>query len=132
MPRGQEEIEVTFSPVSAFKDAGGAIMKGELPEFFTKVMERYPQVWKKYDELGRTISSLPGLDARTQRLVKLGIAIGAGSEGAVHSHARRAREEGISAEEIYHTALLAVTTIGWPGAVATLSWIEDILKETSP
>jgi alkylhydroperoxidase/carboxymuconolactone decarboxylase family protein YurZ len=69
-----------------------------------------------------------GLDERSQRLVKLGIAIGAKQEGAVHSHVHKCREAGISDEEIYHAALLGITTMGWLSAMATLSWINDILK----
>lgn len=63
---------------------------------------------------------------RARRLVKLALAIGAGSEGAVHSHARRALAEGLTRDEIKHTALLAITTLGFPQAIAALSWIEDI------
>jgi 4-carboxymuconolactone decarboxylase len=39
--------------------------------------------------------------------------------------------EGISAEEMRHVALLAITTIGWPSAIARLSWIEDIVSKRS-
>ncbi len=100
-----------------------------LPGFLQKVIKRYPGVWKSYQELGRTISEVEGLDKRAQHLVKLGIAIGAGTEGAVHSHVRRCKEADITDEEIYHAALLAVNTVGWPSAVATLSWIDDILGQ---
>jgi alkylhydroperoxidase/carboxymuconolactone decarboxylase family protein YurZ len=41
---------------------------------------------------------------------------------------RRCKKEGFTDDEIYHTAMLAVTTIGWPSAIAALSWINDILK----
>jgi hypothetical protein len=37
--------------------------------------------------------------------------------------------EGIDADQMRHVALLAVTTIGWPSAIARLSWIEDIVTE---
>ena len=49
-----------------------------------------------------------------------------GSEGAVHSHVRRALEEGVSAEELKQVAMLAIPTTGFPTAVAALTWIEDI------
>ena len=103
-------------------------MKEELPEFLQKIIKRYPEVWKNYESLGRVLSEQRGIDKRTQQLVKLGIAIASGSEGAVHSHVRRAKAEGISDEEVYHAALLSVTVIGWPKAVAALSWIDDVLK----
>lgn len=103
-------------------------MKSDLPEFLQKVVERYPQVWEKYGDLGQAVSAVKGLDARSQNLVKLGIAIGAGRQGAVHSHTKKCKDAGFSDNELYHAALLAVTTIGWSGAVAALSWIDDRLK----
>lgn len=102
----------------------------ELPGFLQDVIGKYPKIWKNFDALGNSITELPkGIDTRSQHLVKLGIAIGAGHEGAVHSHVRRAKEAGFTNEQIYHAALLAITTIGWPGAIAALSWIDDVLKE---
>lgn len=105
-------------------------IRKELPGFLQAVIKKYPKIWDSFDALGNEISELPGgIDKKTQHLVKLGIAIGAGREGAVHSHARRAKQAGCTNEEIYHAALLSITTMGWPGAVATLSWIDDVLKE---
>ncbi|WP_414687912.1 carboxymuconolactone decarboxylase family protein [Mycobacterium sp.] len=66
------------------------------------------------------------LDVRTKRLVHLALAIGADSHGAVHSHARRGLAEGLSAAELEHVALLAVTTLGWPQAVKGITWIRDV------
>jgi alkylhydroperoxidase/carboxymuconolactone decarboxylase family protein YurZ len=60
--------------------------------------------------------------------LKLAFAIGASSEGAVHSHARRAVEEGISPAELKHVAILAIPTIGFPQAVKGLTWIEDVIR----
>ena len=104
-------------------------MKEELPEFLQKVIERYPEIWEKYGELSQTIGSVQGLDERSQKLVKLGIAIGAARQGAVHSHTRKCKRAGFSNAELSHTALLAITTIGWSGAIAALSWITDELQD---
>ncbi len=68
------------------------------------------------------------LDAKTQALVKLGIAIGAKMEGAVHSHTRKALEAGCTPEEIKHAVLQATTTIGFPNMMAAMSWVEDVLN----
>lgn len=100
----------------------------ELPEFLRKFIKKYPGIWESYENLGEKIGSVKGLDKRTQRLVKLALAIGAKTEGAVHSHVRRCKKAGISDEEIYHVALLAITSIGWSSAMATISWINDILE----
>lgn len=103
-------------------------MKKELPGFFKEVIKKYPKIADSYEYLAKAISETNGLDDRGQRLVKLGIAIGARTEGGLHSQVRKCKEAGISDEEIYHAALLGITSIGWPHAMATLSWINDILK----
>ena len=104
-------------------------MHNELPDFLKKVIDRYPEVWQQYGSLGEAVSRVDGLDEKNQRLVKLGIAIGAGRQGAVHSHTRKCRKAGISNDEIYHAALLAVTSLGWAGAMAAMSWINDELGD---
>ena len=101
----------------------------ELPQFLQKVIHRYPEVWGKYEELGQAVNGVEGLNEKSRHLVKLALAVGAEREGAIHSHTRRCLKAGWTPAEIYHVALLAVTTIGWSGAMKTLSCINDDLKE---
>ena len=42
------------------------------------------------------------------------------SEGAVHSHTRRALAVGAQTDEIYHTLILLTSTIGFPNVLAAL------------
>ncbi len=102
-----------------------------LPAAYQRFQERYPALWKAYDELGAAVHHAGPLDEKTRALVKLGIAIGNQSEGAVHSHTRKALEAGATAEEIRQVGLLALPTIGFPNMMAALTWIDDILSETS-
>ena len=67
----------------------------ELPSGASEVARAYPAVWTAYAALGKAAAEAGPLDERTRRLVKLALSIGASSEGAVHSHARRALKEGI-------------------------------------
>jgi len=101
----------------------------ELPDILREFAAKYPHVWDAYNRLGEATAQAGPLDERTQRLVKLAIAIGAGREGAVHSHARRALKVGIAPEELLHVGLLAITTIGWSGAFAAITWIMDVLPK---
>jgi alkylhydroperoxidase/carboxymuconolactone decarboxylase family protein YurZ len=101
----------------------------ELPEVLQTFAAKYPQVWEAYNHLGEVTASAGPLDAKSQRLLKLALAIGAQREGAVHSHTRRALAAGCSPEELIHVGILAVTTIGWPGAFAAICWIEDIVEK---
>ena len=105
-------------------------MKEKLPDFLEEVIKEYPDVWKAYQEFGEACSNAGPLDENTVRLVKLALAIGAKSEGAVHSHTRRALKQGISPEALRQVALLAATSIGWSPSMAALSWIEDIVNQS--
>jgi alkylhydroperoxidase/carboxymuconolactone decarboxylase family protein YurZ len=88
----------------------------------------YPDVWENYTALGKSVAEAGALDTRTRRLLKIALAIGAASEGAVHSHVRQASEEGVPAADIRQVALLAITTLGFPAAMAAYSWVNDILE----
>jgi alkylhydroperoxidase/carboxymuconolactone decarboxylase family protein YurZ len=101
----------------------------ELPSGAADVARHYPAVWEAYSALGTACSKAGSIDGRTARLLKLALAIGASSEGAVHSHTRRALSEGILAAELKHVAVLAIPTIGFPQAVKGLTWIEDITDQ---
>lgn len=87
-----------------------------------------PEIWEAFQRLGAAASDAGPLDERTRRLVNLALAIGADSEGAIHSHCRRAAAEGLTAEELEHVAYLAITTLGWPRAIRALTWIRDVTR----
>lgn len=100
----------------------------KLPKAFEKFSRKNPDVVKAYEKLGQACADAGPLDARTRELVKLGMAIGVRSEGAVHSHARRALEAGATREQIHHVVALAVPTLGFPTTAAAFTWVEDVLS----
>ena len=104
-------------------------MTDSLPPAVATLVEDSPDVWDAYARLGEMCAKAGPLDDRARRLVKLALAVGTGSEGAVHSHVRRALDEGHSAAELRHVATLAIPTLGFPAAIAALTWIEDILSK---
>ncbi len=99
----------------------------KLPPAYTRFSRRFPKVVKIYEQLGEAAAGTGPLDQRTAHLVKLGMAMGVRSEGAVHSHVRRALASGATPAEVRHVAALAVPTLGFPAAVAALTWVEDVL-----
>lgn len=101
-------------------------MSDYLPDVYVRFRERHPEVAAALDQLGAAGAVGP-LDERTQRLVKLGIAIGAQAQGAVRSNVRKALAMGVSVDEIHHVAVLAITTAGFPTAVAALRWVDDVV-----
>ncbi len=101
-----------------------------LPKPYEAFKRARPDVWKAYDQLGTLIHNAGPLNKKNRELVKLALAIGAGMEGAVHSHTRRALEAGAVADEICHVVLLGITTIGFPSTMAAMTWVEDDLKSS--
>lgn len=101
----------------------------QLPKAYENFKKTYPEVWQAYDRLGASVHDSGPLDKKSRELLKLSMAIGARLEGAVHSHTRRALEAGATAEEVYHLVLLGLTTLGFPHAIAAMTWVEDDLKD---
>ena len=106
-------------------------MQQKLPSGAARLAQRHPNVWAAYERLGAAVAEAGPLDAKTRRLVKLALAIGKESEGAVHSHVRRALAEGITAQELRHVMLLSIPTLGLPSAVKAMTWIDDMAGESA-
>jgi alkylhydroperoxidase/carboxymuconolactone decarboxylase family protein YurZ len=98
----------------------------ELPGTAGQVARERPELWGAFQALGAATGSAGPLSEREQRLVNLALAIGGDSEGATHSHSRRALAEGLSPEALEHVAFLAITTLGWPRAIRGLTWVRDV------
>ena len=103
-------------------------MAEHLPDIYRTFRESFPDVATALDELAARVDRAGPLDERTRRLIKLGMAIAAESPGAVRSNVRKALRAGDSVEEIRHVATLAITTCGFPTAVAGTEWIEEVLR----
>ena len=95
---------------------------------YNDISNLYPEVIAAVETLGTTVRGLGALDEKTSHLVQLAAAATGKSEGAVHSHTRRAVKAGATREEIYHTLLLLISTIGFPQVMAAISWCRDIFE----
>lgn len=102
-------------------------MTDYLPDVYKRFSADYPSVMQAYTALAERLHDEGPLSQRERRLVKLGIAIGGESDGAVRSHARKAAAEGIEPEAIRQAAVLAITTAGYPAAIAAYQWIMEVL-----
>jgi 4-carboxymuconolactone decarboxylase len=102
-------------------------MTDYLPTAYTAFRAAHPEVAEALDGLGAATEHAGPLDERSVRLIKLGIALGTMSEGAVRSNVRKAIQAGATGEDVRHAALLTITTIGFPAAVAGLTWVDEVL-----
>jgi alkylhydroperoxidase/carboxymuconolactone decarboxylase family protein YurZ len=90
-----------------------------------QIRTQHPEIWQAFSNLAQACHNAGPLDEKTRRLVKLAIAVGAGTEGATHSAVRHAEEAGVTAQEMEHVVLLSITSIGLPAAGRALTWIQD-------
>jgi len=94
---------------------------------YQKMSKMFPQVLAAVENLGTTVREAGPLDNKTAELIQLAVAAANQSTGSVHSHTRRAVEAGATEQEIYHSLLLLISTIGFPKVAAALSWVREIL-----
>lgn len=96
---------------------------------YLKVKNRFPGFLGAVEALGTTARNEGPLAEKEAQLIQLAAAAAIRSEGAVHSHTRRALEAGAKVDEIYHALILLTSTIGFPNVMAALSWAEDVLGD---
>lgn len=100
-----------------------------LPKATQEIAERHPEVYVAFEKLGEACANAGPLDGTTRHLIKIATVIALRSEGATHSHVRRALAYGVSPEEFRHVSLLVAPTADFPQAMAGRTWIEDILRD---
>jgi AhpD family alkylhydroperoxidase len=101
--------------------------KEKLPKHYLFEKKAHEAFIVAVETLGKTLKEQGPIDEKTANLIQLAAAAAIHSEGAVHSHVRRAVENGATPEEIYHALILLTSTLGYPTVSAALSWAEDIL-----
>ena len=100
-----------------------------LPDIYKNFSERFPEVFQEYKKLGAACRDAGPIDEEHQNLIKLGIAVGTNSRGAVMSHTRKALDTGATPEEVAHAVLLALTTTGFPNMMAAMNWVNEVLAQ---
>ncbi len=100
----------------------------KIPEQYSRMRQRNAEYMDTVEALGETAAGAGPLGEKTRQLVQLAAAAALRSEGAVHSHSRRALEAGATPEEIRHTLLILTSTMGFPAVVAATTWADDVLE----
>jgi len=100
-----------------------------LPPNYRWLTEKFGPVMDTLQRLGEDALAAGPLEAKQAELIKLAAAAATHSEGSVHSHVKRALAAGASPDEIYHTLILLVSTIGFPATAAAFSWVREQLEK---
>ncbi len=100
------------------------------PNLYLKLQQEHPKFFEAWDAVGTTVRAAGPIDKKTAHLVQLAASAAIRSEGAVHSHVRRALDAGATAAEIEQALMLTAPTIGFPNVIAALSWAHDVLESS--
>jgi AhpD family alkylhydroperoxidase len=101
----------------------------KFPDWYLSIKKKHEKFINALEKLGKTVREEGPLDERTSHLIQLAAAATIRSEGAVHSHTKRAIEAGARPDEIYHAIVLLTSTIGFPNVSAALSWVEKVIDK---
>ena len=101
----------------------------KIPKWYAELSKKHGKFMDAIQELGKVVRLEGPLDDKTAHLIQLAAATTLRSEGAVHSHVRRALDAGAKADEIYHSIILLTSTIGFPTVSAALSWAADVIGD---
>ncbi|MGE0082386.1 MAG: carboxymuconolactone decarboxylase family protein [Thiohalomonadaceae bacterium] len=103
-------------------------MNDEIPLWYCRLRERHVDWIQAVEHLGEAARAAGPLDEKTVHLLQLVAAAAVHSEGAVHSHVRRALQCGADSDEIRHALIVATGLVGFPTVSAALRWAEDVLE----
>ena len=103
--------------------------KTKAPKIYLQLKRRHPRFFVAVDAVGQAVREEGPLTEKTIQLIQLAAAAAIRSEGAVHSHVRRALEAGATRDEVRHALLVITSTIGFPNVIAASSWAEDTLTK---
>ncbi len=99
---------------------------------YLEIKDRHPDLISAVESLGLAARQAGPIDEKHSHLIQLAAAASIRSEGAVHSHTKRALSAGAKPEDIYHALMLLTSTIGFPTVMAAISWADDIILSDDP
>ncbi|RLD86565.1 MAG: carboxymuconolactone decarboxylase family protein [Bacteroidetes bacterium] len=103
------------------------MMTHKIAQHYEKVKKHHPGFLEAVENLGLAAKKAGPIDEKNAQLIQLAASVAIRSEGATHSHTKRALETGATEEEIRHCVIMLTNTIGFPAVMAGLSWVNDIL-----
>jgi len=94
----------------------------DLHKIFTKFKKDFPRVYSDHETLGKEIHEKSGpLTEKMCWLIKIAISGAGRHELALETHILKAREAGVTDDEIRHVLLLLIQTAGFPAIMEAYS-----------
>jgi AhpD family alkylhydroperoxidase len=87
----------------------------DVHKVFTEFKKDFPKVFKGHEALGKVIHEQSGpLSEKVRWLIKVVVSGASGHAIALETHITKAREAGVTEDEIKHALLLIIQTTGFP------------------
>jgi len=84
------------------------------------------------DVLFDDVWNRPGLAARDRSLITVAALVGGGDTEQLRFHAGRARENGVTADELVEAVTHLAFYAGWPKAMSAVAVLRDVLADSVP
>jgi 4-carboxymuconolactone decarboxylase len=99
------------------------------PDHYKWLGSKFGNAFGAHQKLGKELHDAGPIGKKNAHLIQLAAAASIRSEGAVHSHVKRAIEAKARPAEIYHSLVLLTSTIGFPAVSAALSWAKEVIED---
>ena len=94
----------------------------DVHEIFTEFKEDFPKIYSDHEALGRKIHEKSGpLPEKVRWLIKIAISAASCHLRALETHIVKAREAGVTDEEVKHALLMLIQTAGFPAFMEAYS-----------
>ena len=104
----------------------------DLHEIFTRFKKEFPEVHSNYETLGKEIHEKSGpLTQKSCWLIKIAISAARNHELALETHIMKAKEAGVTDDEIKHAILLLIQTAGFPTFMEAYSIFDRLRRHGS-
>ena len=99
----------------------------DLHEILTKFKEDFPDVYASHEALGKVVHEQSGpLPEKIRWLIKIAVSGASNHMIALETHIVKAREAGVTDDEIKHALLLLIPTTGFPAFMEAYSIFKKI------
>jgi 4-carboxymuconolactone decarboxylase len=99
----------------------------DVHHIFTQFKQEFPQVFARYEELGGEIHDKSGpLSEKARWLIKIAFSAAGNHKRALETHLMKAKEAGVTNDEIKHALLLMIPTSGFPAFMEAYSVFKGI------
>jgi alkylhydroperoxidase/carboxymuconolactone decarboxylase family protein YurZ len=100
----------------------------DIHNIFTRFKDEFPEVFAKYEALGKEIHENVGpLGEKSRWLIKISISAACHHKRALATHIKKAKAAGVLDDEIKHALLLLIPTAGFPTFMKAYAVLEKVV-----